>query len=311
MTAMIAFGFDGKVKQANPAAERLLAFPTGKLVGITLSQLIHSSKLHSWECVSVPLIAQGHDGSKIPVDMMVAGIDSDQWIVLLVRNDGRRPYLEQEIFKALAGERNRLGLEIHDAVGQELTGLGLMADTLAHDLGEPLSQFRALAVRLSDGVRQVLRHCRNLSSILLDDDIGATALPAALTGLVTSVRESAGLQCTFEQTGAVCLRDGLIATHLFRIAQEATTNTIRHARASSIVVALSTTENNIILRVQDDGIGLPPNLEASEGLGFKSMRFRARVIGGALRIESGSDGTVIVCEVPLKTHTHRPDRQPA
>jgi two-component system CheB/CheR fusion protein len=188
---------------------------------------------------------------------------------------------------------------LHDTVGQELTGLRLMAEGLIAGLREHRSDELPLAERIGDGLRVTLGRVRSLSRGLIAAETDAAGLAPALEALASRVGETSSADCTFETTGPCRVPDATVATHLLRIAQEAVTNALRHAGARHITIALENTGRATELRVRDDGRGFAsPPTAVQGGLGLKLMRYRAGLIGALLRIDTGPTGTQISCSFP-------------
>jgi two-component system CheB/CheR fusion protein len=201
--------------------------------------------------------------------------------------------------EAAAREQRRLGQELHDGVGSDLTGLALLADALAQELRDSSPAQAARAARIASGLEEVRRQLRRLASGLVPQDVAPDGLRAALEGLAVRVRERSGAACTVEGAGPVRLADPATATHLFRIAQEAVANALRHGRARHIDITLRADPAALTLSVRDDGSGLGGGPPGGAGLGLRLMHDRARAIGGALTIgPAGGGGTVMTCVLP-------------
>src|SRR4029079_202359 len=129
-------------------------------------------------------------------------------------------------------------------------------------------------------------------------DVDPEGLRAALEELAARTRELSGIRCTFAAVGAVEVPDATTATHLLRIAQEAVNNALRHGQARYILLSLCGEGDTLLLRIRDDGVGIPARLEESKGggVGLSIMRNRAAVIGGSLTISRAEGcGTQVTC----------------
>jgi signal transduction histidine kinase len=207
-----------------------------------------------------------------------------------------RKRLEQEVLEIAAQEQRRIGVELHDGTGQELTGLCMLADNLADALLEDSPKDEQLARRIARGLRHALTHVRGLSRGLIPVEVDAEGLMASLNELTTRMSELSGVECVFECSEPVPVEDNNIATQLYRIAQEAITNALRHSQATKIRVTLEARGYYMTLRISDDGIGLPADQINSEGMGLRIMRYRAGQIGAQLSVRSGTTrGTVVLC----------------
>ena len=151
-----------------------------------------------------------------------------------------------------------------------------------------------IAELLHNAVVRIRDLSRGLSPVVRDEG----GLEAALEELATSASRLSGINCSFICDGDVPLYDNARSVHLYRIAQEALNNAIKHGHAKLIVIALEAADGGLSLRITDDGAGLKPALSRKNGMGFNIMRYRARMIGGALTIQANSPrGTIVACVI--------------
>ncbi len=209
-----------------------------------------------------------------------------------------REALGREVLAIAEREQRQIGLELHDTVGQELTGMGLMAQSLVQRLPEAAAEKR-IALRLVAGLDSVHRQVRELSRGLIPVYVESRGLAAALDDLATRTSAASGISVTAECPEWVELPDHPTATQLLCIAQEAVSNALRHGRPRHIRLTLLTEPNGLRLRIKDDGIGIQSGPDQTTGLGIRIMQFRAGVIGGVLQIgPSQGGGTVVSCTLP-------------
>lgn len=216
----------------------------------------------------------------------------------LQREVEERRRLENEIARAGDEERRRLGHEIHDGVCQQLTGALLRCQALELRLarGTPLRQpdLVALAALLGEAIHEARSVAQGLCPLQAAPD----ALAPALHALAKRTRQTAGIACEFRGSGDLAVPDPAAAQHLYRIAQEAVGNAVRHARASAITVELAGGGDSLSLRVEDDGVG-PPDGRTGDGMGLRTMSFRAQLLDGELAVEPApGGGTRVSCRVP-------------
>jgi PAS domain S-box-containing protein len=213
------------------------------------------------------------------------------------RRELERELLGREVLAIAAREQRQIGQELHDGVGQELTGLGLMAQSLAQRLPEVAGEKR-IALRLVTELDSVHRQVRELSRGLIPVHVESRGLAAALDDLAARTSAVSGISVTAECPRWVEPPDHATATQLFRIAQEAVCNALRHGRPRHIRLALNDEPTGLGLRVEDDGIGIPSGLDQNVGLGIRIMQYRAGVIGGVLEFSPAQGGgTVVSCTV--------------
>ncbi len=210
-----------------------------------------------------------------------------------------RKRLQQEVIEAGETERRNVGRDLHDTVGQDLTGLAFLIKVLAAKLGdrspEDASAARQVVALVNDLVSQVRSLARGLDPVGLHED----GLANGLHELAHDTQKLFGVSCKFRCDRPVVFKQRSAATHLYHIAREAVNNAVKHARAGSIEIALLSDGEDIRLTVEDDGIGMPEDAEKAGGMGMHIMRYRAGVIGGALRVGPGArGGTAVTCSLP-------------
>ena len=227
----------------------------------------------------------------------------------LVREDGvetgisiaicdytERKRLESEILDVSSRERHAIGRDLHDGLGQELTGVSLMLRSLATHMEREHPQSLERVNEIAAGVKQSIQTARALARGLLPVNTDG-GLPAALHALAVRNRELYGLEveCREDVAPAVKLSE-TTASHLYRIAQEALTNAVRHGRATAVAMSLDVTAARFELRVADNGVGLSG--EASKtvgGMGLQIMKYRASMIGGVCEIVPNYPFGTVVC----------------
>ncbi|WP_319524358.1 sensor histidine kinase [uncultured Desulfosarcina sp.] len=216
----------------------------------------------------------------------------------LSREIDKRQWLEREVTRIADEEKRRLGLEIHDGVCQRITGALLRSEALARRIerGEPTTadEIGALSSLLEEAIDEAHGVARGLCPL----DTSPNAVEAALRTLARSTQRLSEVACRFIVDGDIRISDPVTAQHLYRIAQEAVSNAVRHARASRIDVELCGNEKEIRLQVTDDGDGLPTALP-SAGMGLNTMACRANLLAGAFSVTPApGGGTCVCCTVP-------------
>ena len=196
--------------------------------------------------------------------------------------------LEEEIHGTAAREQQRVGRDLHDSLGQKLTGAMMLSRTLARapDGEEARAGARQLNEVLKDAVAQVRRMARGLAPVALGED----GLADALRQLAEDTRQTYALDCALRLEGDLRGLEPKDAEHLYYLAREAVHNAARHARAARITVALERDKYGWSLVVDDDGIGLPPDAEQRGGMGLKILRHRAEALGARLDIAPRPEG---------------------
>lgn len=216
----------------------------------------------------------------------------------LAEQMAERKQLEQELIMTSEREQQRFGHELHDSLGQHLTGAAITAHLLAKKLkGKPEEPS---AVKLVDLLDHGIELTRSLARGLYPVELESAGLMAALEELARGTTALTRQDCRFDCPSPIAVNDRTASMHLFRIAQEAVNNAVKHAHAKSIVIRFEQDADGLRLSVADDGRGLAP-AEAGKphSMGHRIMRNRAAVIGGRLEIRSReTGGTLVSCVLP-------------
>ena len=220
---------------------------------------------------------------------------ADDEVLVVVRDVTDRKRLEREIIEASSREQQRIGEDLHDSLGQHLTGITFMTKVLERKLTQKAPDEAAEAAEIGKLVIQALAQTRNLARGLFPAELERNGLIAALKELVANVQSTCGVRCSLRVNDNVFVQDHVLATHVFRIAQEAINNSVKHGRAKNIEVNLAPHGDRIELSVSDDGAGISPEAKM-DGLGLRIMHYRARRIGGALEVATTEQGgTRVTC----------------
>jgi two-component system CheB/CheR fusion protein len=211
-----------------------------------------------------------------------------------------RKELEKQVAEATDREQRRISQELHDGLGQQISGLAMMAATLAGQLEKEDSPHAPVMRKLLETAEMAKVQARALSKGLRPVEVEGHGLMAALQELTESVQKMHGVECVFECPEPVVVKDSFTATHLYHIGQEAVHNAVKHAGPRHIRIALSSNDG-FTLAVRDDGDGFARPPEEIEGQGLRIMRYRAGLIGATLTLQSPPEGGVeVVCRLPKK-----------
>lgn len=208
----------------------------------------------------------------------------------------QRKLLEREILDLAEGERHKLGQDLHDGLCQHLTAISLAGKVLEERLRATSKAESEAAATLVELLQEGIHLCRNIAKGLYPLELDGQGLMNALEVLVNTHSSLSGIPCLFECDAPVIVSDRTAANHLYRIAQEALTNALKHSNATSIKVSLENTDSGLQLAVHDDGKGCSAGPGPNEGLGVRIMKHRADIIGAQLIISDGAPrGTVVTC----------------
>lgn len=314
---IFVFDQEGRILEVNPRACSGTALLREELVGTPIAELFPvpaPARLRQlWRSLEPPetgtlaAIHRRRDGSTMPVEIRIGRLTVEGPVryLAVVRDVTDRRSVEHVALDAAEEEQRRIGRDLHDGLGQHLAGLGFMAKALERSLssaGRPEAEAAAEIRRL---VEQALGHSRALAHGLAPVDVHGTELIPALEGLAHDTASLCGIECAFEVRGQPRIRDEVTATALYRIAQEAVTNALRHAEASRVTLRLSQHDDGIELVIQDDGRGMAReerSVRKGRGLGHRLMAMRAERIGGVLDMSSRPGrGTTVRCLVGRAT----------
>lgn len=209
--------------------------------------------------------------------------------------------LERERLMAQAAdlvwrEQQNLVHTLHDSLGQELTGLGMLSAGLSQQVKGANTAAADAAQQIAQGAQRALEQVRQLAKGLFPVEVDAGGLMLALRQLASTTESLYKVRCRVEDDIPVFIQDNRIATELYRIAQEAVTNALKHAKPHEIVVGLGAEGGTTTLTIVDDGVGIPETAFEGNGMGLRIMRHRAMLIGANLSIERGARaGTQVTC----------------
>ena len=208
--------------------------------------------------------------------------------------------LEQEIVRVSEHEQMRIGQDLHDGVCQTLAAIDCAAACLKADLeAKSLPQVEAAGI-IQKLLREAVIEARSLARGIFPVHMDAEGLSAALQELVETTNHLRQVSITFEAAEEIRIGDPGVAMHLYRIGQEALSNAMRHARATHVAVRLAQTDHTLTMSIADDGCGISSTPTSSEGMGLRTMRYRARLIGANFDVLTNpSGGTAVRCSIPL------------
>ena len=209
-----------------------------------------------------------------------------------------RKQLEKEILRISDREQWRIGQDLHDGLGQQLTAIELMCSALKSDLTAVRPDLAEQASRMGRYLREAITQTRSLAHGLTPFMLDATGLQAALAELAQRTASLGRVKCRFECPIPVRLKDSEASGHLYRIAQEAVGNALKHAGAGEIAIRLTGGDGVVRLEISDDGRGLPKTKRGGRGIGMQVIEHRANTIGAELTVESKrGKGVAIICSL--------------
>ncbi len=208
--------------------------------------------------------------------------------------------LEQQILEISDREQARIGQDIHDGLCQQLIGLAFSANSLQQSLSaqdrSEAGTARKICSLLDEAITESRSVCRGLYPVRLETE----GLVPALEELARTTSERYNLECVCETDSRRLQCNVTVATHLYRIAQEAVNNAVKHSGARTIHIHLTGSEGALELRIKDNGRGLPAAAQRHSGMGLHIMDYRARSLGGVFDVRANGTGTLVTCRIPQR-----------
>jgi PAS domain S-box-containing protein len=304
------------IRMANPAFERMFGFAPGAAVSTSIEDLIAQPAGVRRELLDQKLLGpvdgapvatpvefkcRRRDGSTFEAACVATHthLDGATHRLAVVTDVTERRGLEREILEIAGREQLRIGSDLHDGLGQDLTGVALMLRSVVAQLRKESSVARADVEDIIGLVNGAIESTRAMARGLAPVGADRGGLIAGLQSMAVRGMERYGVRAHFNTSlqEPLTLEDGA-ATHLYRIAQEAFSNAIRHGRVTQVAIDLATADGTLTLSVQDNGRGFDER-NAGNGMGMKLMRYRAQMLGGDVTIENNEGGGVTVrCTCP-------------
>lgn len=304
----------GIIDSVNPVAEKMFGYAAAEVIGQNVSILMpspdrerHDSYIANYlrtgqaKIIGIgrEVVARRKDGTLFPMDLSVGEVrlGDRRLFTALVRDITERRALEQAVANAAEQERARIARELHDGLGQQLGGLLFLMNGLYRDLQAAFAPQAETVAQLRDELSTAINQARDLSHELYAVPPQPDGLMQALDNLAERVSNSHGIASEFA-SDTVLVHDPTVASHLYRVAQEAVHNALKHSHATRIWIELTQQSDSVELRVRDNGIGFSPESD-SRGLGLRTMEQRARLMGGRLRVQAQRGaGVEVICSVP-------------
>ncbi len=312
--AIFLIDVHGIIKFMNPSAEVLFGYYAEELLGKNIKKLmpsphreLHDRYISDYLKTGIKhiigtgrqLIGQRKDGSQFPMYLSVGEIQLTHTHLFagLIMDLSTHQKLQREILAIPAREQQRIGEELHDGLGQQLTGLSMLAQSLLNKASKPEYE---LASQIASGLQEALAQVRALSRGMMPIQIYADGFMISLQEITETIQQQSNIPIKLQIDDVVLLFDDATATHLYRIVQESLNNAVKHADASQIDVSLKIERDHGLLEIIDNGIGIPNDFSDSSGLGLNIMKHRCGLFDGEITINpAGQRGTKVCCRFPL------------
>ncbi len=244
-------------------------------------------------------LRRAHDELEMRVQQRTAELKkTNAWLETAIQD---RKRLEHELLEITEKERRRIGLDLHDDLGQKLSGIGMMIKGLELKLVKQRVTEAQEAGRIHTLVEQAMNHASDLAQDLATLDFKENDLLAALRSLADHASGLFAITCSFKSQGSIPTLEASVVSQLYKIAQEAVTNAIKHGKAKRVAISLTNGADELVLKIQNSGIPFPDLKGRTMGMGLRIMSYRANIIGASLEIKGkGTKGTMVTCSLPLK-----------
>lgn len=314
---IVTIDYNGTVLQVNQSLEKLFGYTPAELTGHNISMLMpepYASEHNHYLAryletgkagiigIGRELAAKHKNGHLFPIHLSVSKADTFPFFVGVIRDMSELVKLEKQTLLISEIERNRISRELHDELGQNLTGLAMQFHNIASKLCTADLQLQHQLQHMSNELQKNVRSIRRVISELATVDLEEQGLTNALSTFVQSCNHFGKSRVFLHCDGKRPKQDYSVEVQLYRIAREAIYNALKHANASRIDVSLEQKNDSIRLCIQDNGKGLPPDSIIrdgrliKEGHGLRNIHYRAHVIGANLTIRSSAEtGTRIEC----------------
>jgi PAS domain S-box-containing protein len=307
---IISKTLDGRVTSWNPAAEALFGYSAGEMLGQSIQRIIPVDRMAEEDAILAQLqagkrvelfetVRVAKDGRRFPVLLTISPIKDRAGQVIggskIVRDITERKRLQKEILEISDREKARIGQDLHDGLCQLLVRTAFASEVMEQEFTDKTSAQAARAQKISGLLDDAITQARNLARGLYPVKLGAEGFDPALKELCADCARQSGIACELVCQAPVLVEDDAVAMHLYRIAQEAVNNAVKHAACTRVTVELVAGDTAIVMKITDNGGGIDGRERNQQGMGLHIMKYRAALIAASLEIGNGPSGGTVVC----------------
>jgi PAS domain S-box-containing protein len=253
-----------------------------------------------------PIIRMDSQVRTVELSMTLFVDKSKPAILILLHDVTEKKRLEKEILEIADKEQKRIGQDLHDQLCQYLSGIKFRAILLKQKVEQGSTDAAQEAALIERLLNEANQQARDIARGLVPVEVEASGLMGGLEELARRTAKIFRLSCSCEFKAPILVDNHFIAVHLYRIAQEAVNNSVKHGRSTVISVGLMKTKSQLILTIKDNGVGLPCDLKDTKGMGLGIMKYRARLIGASLSLTRRKKrGTIVTCSLPIPIATNQ------
>ncbi len=248
-------------------------------------------------------LRRAHDELEIRVERRTVALKEANAKLHAAFEERRR--LENELLEIAENERRSIGFDLHDDLGQKLTGILLLTQALEQRLKREKHGGAPDASRISELVNEVIDHTHNLAHQFSAMDARGNDLPDVLKGLAADVEKMFGIPCALEIKGEIPALPNHSIQQFYKIAQEAISNAVKHGQAARVWISVNRGEHKLALTIKNDGLPFSLPEEKKSRMGLRIMNYRANTIGATFEIKPNhKNGTICTCTLPVGNNSN-------
>ncbi|TCK59459.1 PAS domain-containing sensor histidine kinase [Seleniivibrio woodruffii] len=316
---IIYYDTDMRVIWANRVASKLSGIPVENIAGKYCYEICHKEKGFCRGCpVGHPMMSKEPQSGEVRAAGMVFHILTHPvlsekgdfvGLVQVIRDITEQKMLERQILEMLSNERKKIGNDLHDGLGQVLTGISFLATALQQELKHKLPSESSSASDIVEYTKKALNMMRSVINGLCPVSEDEQGLMSALENMASGVEKIYGIKCGYVCRKPVIIADYEVCNHLYFIAHEAMTNAVKHSGCSQINIFITKNFDQLRLEISDNGVGMADCRKSLNGQGLRIMKYRASIIGADIDIINNISGGTSVIATMKVPHGEESDEQ--